>query len=102
MRANVAALTAESSEHPILRRYAKIGRTISGQEAAPEATAIEAGIGRVTQMAVDLRIPRLGTLGLTPQHIPELAALARRASSMRYNPVVLSDDALKRILRDAL
>ena len=64
----------------------------------PDATAIEAGIGRVTQMAVDLRIPRLGTLGLTPQNIPELAALARRASSMRYNPVVLSDDALVKIL----
>lgn len=102
MRANVAALESASRAHPVLRRYADIGRTVTSQVTLPDAAAIEAGIRHVAELTDRLGIPRLGPHGLTPAAIPELVALARRASSMRYNPVVLSDDALATILRQAM
>jgi alcohol dehydrogenase class IV len=102
MAANVQALAAESAEHPWLRRYATIGRTLTGQAALPQANAVEAGIGCVAELHRKLEIPSLREFGLTQNAIPELAALARQASSMRYNPVALSDSALCRILELAL
>jgi alcohol dehydrogenase class IV len=48
-----------------------------------------------------LRIPPLADYGLTAERIPELVALGRRASSMRYNPVELSEAALADVLRQA-
>jgi alcohol dehydrogenase class IV len=48
-----------------------------------------------------LRIPPLRDFGLQPAHVPHIVALARKASSMRYNPVVLSDETLIQILNAA-
>jgi alcohol dehydrogenase class IV len=49
-----------------------------------------------------LQIPRLSTYGLREEHIPEMVALAKKSSSMKFNPVVLADDVLSNILRSAL
>ena len=46
--------------------------------------------------------PRLGTFGFTPDRVPEMVALARKASSMRYNPVVLPDETLAKVLSAAI
>ena len=40
--------------------------------------------------------------GLREGDIPNMIALARKASSMRFNPVVLSDEALSAALRNAI
>jgi alcohol dehydrogenase class IV len=49
-----------------------------------------------------LRIPRLNSFGLTSEKISVLAELAEKASSMRYNPVVLSQQTLCEILEKAV
>jgi alcohol dehydrogenase class IV len=64
--------------------------------------AIEGGIEFVSELVERLEIPHLGSFGLSQANIAELIGPARRASSMRYNPVVLSDDALTDILHKAL
>jgi alcohol dehydrogenase class IV len=101
MAANVAALRAASSGQPSLDRYATIGRALTGQSALPEAEAIDAGIRFTLDLVRQLRIPPLADYGLTAERIPELVALGRRASSMRYNPVELSEAALADVLRQA-
>jgi alcohol dehydrogenase class IV len=95
IRANIAALRAESPDHPALRRYGTVSAIVGGSNDGDPSDAI-------ARLVKDLRIPRLGQYGLTEQHVPEMVALARKASSMRYNPVVLSDDALAGILRAAI
>lgn len=99
MAANLQALRAQTPDHPGLERYAAIGQILTGVSgpAGPEA-----GVQFVTRLACDLNIPPLRTFGLTEDQIPELAGLARQASSMRYNPVVLPDAVLQAILRKAL
>jgi hypothetical protein len=49
-----------------------------------------------------LSLPRLRAFGMTDSDVEPMVQLAKRASSMRYNPVVLPNDALAQILRGAL
>ncbi len=102
MSANVAALRAESPAHPALGRYARVGRMLTGggEPGAPEA--VDAGIAFAGELARDLKIPRLGEFGLTVDDGAKMVSLARKSSSMRYNPVVLSDEALEGILASAM
>jgi alcohol dehydrogenase class IV len=101
VRANITALQAESAEHPCLGRYDHVGRMLTGDHALEPAEARQAAVQFLGDLARQLQIPPLATFGLQPRQIPELVALARKASSMRYNPVVLSDEALTEILTAA-
>ena len=60
------------------------------------------GINRSREFVRELELPSLSTFGVTESDIPPMVDLAKRASSMRYNPVELSDDALREILRKSL
>ena len=102
MRANVDALRTAAPDHPCLARYADIGRALTGKHDLPDRDAIERGIQVARELAERLQIPRLGNFGLTPENIGELAGLAQKASSMRYNPVVLAEAVLIDILRQAM
>ena len=54
------------------------------------------------QLAADLNIPGLATYGVSEKAFPEIIAKARNASSMKANPVEISDSELTDILRNAL
>jgi alcohol dehydrogenase class IV len=101
MAANVAALREQSPEHPFLARYADIGGALC-QDRTSGGSATEAAIHAVSTLVADLHIPRLGEFGLTQARVAEMVALARKSSSMRYNPVVLSDQALAHALTGAI
>ncbi len=101
VRANIAALQAESNEHPCLERYADVGRIVTGQDELESAEARHVAVQFLEDLTLQLGIPSLGAFGLEPHQFPDLVALAGKASSMRYNPVVLSDEALTEILSKA-
>ena len=101
MAGNIAALRAKSPDHPTLTRYARVGRLL-GVTCADDAAAADAGVVAVASLVGSLSIPPLSRFGLTGSHVPEMVALAHKASSMRFNPVALSDDALAHVLRQAL
>jgi alcohol dehydrogenase class IV len=101
MAANIAALRSQSREHPVLRRYAAVGRLL-GPGAGGDERAMDAGVAATSALVSDLRIPPLRQYGLTLQRVPEMVALARKASSMRFNPVALTDDALAEALTRAI
>ena len=102
MAANVAALRAQFSEHSVLDRYAEIGRHLALGHAGRDGASPEGAVDAAGALVEELRIPRLGTFGLTRREVPEMVALAKKASSMRYNPVVLSDEALSAALEAAI
>jgi alcohol dehydrogenase class IV len=95
--ANVAALRAGPTGHPALARYAEAAALLTGDPGA----AIEDGIAWVRQTLALLAIPGLGTFGLAPAQGKAIATQAQRSSSMRGNPVVLSDDDLRAIIARA-
>jgi alcohol dehydrogenase class IV len=95
--ANVEALRALPSQQggEALNRYAEIGRRLAIGGGVDTCASFTRDLVR------DLAIPPLSQYGLTPQHIPEMVALARKTSSMRFNPVVLTDEALSKALSTA-
>jgi alcohol dehydrogenase class IV len=50
----------------------------------------------------DLKLPPLGHFGITRESVPAMVELAKRASSMRYNPVALDESALEAIISGAI
>jgi alcohol dehydrogenase class IV len=102
MAANIGAARASAGGAAILARYAEAGRALTGRRELSAEEAFAAGLEFVRQLARDLAIPRLGGFGVTEGDIAEVVGLARKASSMKFNPVELSEEALSRVLRAAL
>ena len=96
MDVNVRALQVHAAGSP--SRYAEIARILTGRSDA----TISDGIEWVRSLCADLEIPGLSRYGLTEAGIPTVVAEAQRASSMKGNPVVLSDRELAAVLRQAL
>ncbi len=100
--ANVAALEARAPDSAALERYATLGRLLARlPETTTGADAREALVAELRRWTALLAIPGLGTYGLRDAGIPAIVADGR-GSSMRTNPVVLTDDELTRVLLDAL
>jgi alcohol dehydrogenase class IV len=102
MRANIDAARGADAAHPLLARYAEVGRALAGDRLLEDGAAVETAVDLAGGLARDLRIPGLGEYGLEEQGIPGLVEMARRASSMKYNPLELPPDTLAGILRAAL
>jgi alcohol dehydrogenase class IV len=97
MRANLEALR-QQGDQAVVERYAVIARIFTSRgDARPED-----GIEWVEALVHDLGIPRLAAYGATPDDFPALASQAKKASSMKGNPVELSAVALVEILERAL
>ncbi|HVN04797.1 MAG TPA: iron-containing alcohol dehydrogenase [Bryobacteraceae bacterium] len=93
MRVNIAALPRAA-----LDRYAAIARILTGHDdAAPED-----GAGWVEALCRDLEIQPLGAYGIREADVPELAAKAATASSMKANPIVLTPHQLEDLLTSAI
>ena len=97
--ANVDAIRARSETDPVLNRYASVGRLLCGDKKIPEKEAIDSAICCTSDLTHQLQIPPLSQFGLSELDIMPMVQLARTASSMRYNPIELSNDALSEVLR---
>jgi alcohol dehydrogenase class IV len=100
VRANLAAARGSQVEGRVCVRAARIGEAITGVRYSSNEEAAEAAVVRLEEIQRELAIPRLGTLGLEERDIPRLVA-GSRGSSMRYNPVDLTDEQLDAALRSA-
>jgi alcohol dehydrogenase class IV len=101
LSANVAALRQQNAG-PVLARYASLGRQLPGAPHAGDDQAIDALLAFAADLKRELQIPPLQQFGLKVEHLPAITALARKASSMKFNPVVLSDEALAQAMQAAM
>jgi alcohol dehydrogenase class IV len=98
MEANIRALRAHDPESSALERYREIARVLTDdREASPEE-----GAAWVRQLVLTLRIPGLAAYGLREEHLSDIAAKAAHASSMKANPVDLSQPELIWILEQSI
>jgi alcohol dehydrogenase class IV len=98
MEANVAALRERDPSSPLLGRFERVARVLTGNESA----SIADGVDFVRQLAKELEVPSLATYGVTSAHVAEIVAKAAVASSMKGNPVVLTPAELVGVLERAL
>ena len=81
-----------------LERYAQIARTVTDD---PGATVAE-GVAALAALVKACGVPGLGAFGLTEGDFDDVVAKSKESSSMKGNPVALSDEELKDMLRRAL
>jgi len=97
MEANVKALRERYAESDTLTRYYEVARWLTGDA---EATA-NAGVEWVRQLASDLKIAPLRSYGIREADLPGLVEKASRASSMKANPIPLTEEELTAIVKTA-
>ena len=105
-RTNLAALAERAPGSWALDRYAEAGRLLAGAPARTSGTVTDDAARRALPTTLDgladaLRIPRLATFGVTADAFPALVAESR-GSSMRTNPVALTDGEIGAILAASL
>ena len=101
LRANLAAAAGTPAEERFVHRLATIGSTLVGEPFVSPNEAIDHSLEHIIWLQRRLEIPALRELGVTADDLPVLVKNAR-GSSMRTNPVDLSDQQLMEILEDAL
>ena len=97
MEVNVKALQRRGTLE-FLSRYDEVARLLTGK---PDAGATH-GIDWIHDLCNALDVAPLFEFGITEAHFPEMIAGAKRASSMKGNPVELTDEELIEILRKAV
>lgn len=95
---NLTALRDRDAGNPSLAKADDVAQLLTGD---PGATGDDAVVWLADLVAV-FDIPGLASYGATEVDLPELAAAGRRASSMRANPIELSDPELVTILRRSM
>ena len=98
MEANVHALRDRAPESPALPRYDEIARLLTGNTAATASDAVF----WIQALCDTLALPGLRRFGLAEDAFPEAVAKAAKASSMKGNPIELTDEELRAILAHAL
>jgi alcohol dehydrogenase class IV len=98
MAANIQALRDRNSPSDILRRYQQVAAWVTGDsQAVPED-----GVEWVRRLVRVLNIPGLSAYGIGGADVPGLVAQAMSASSMKANPVALTQQQLAMTLEAAL
>jgi alcohol dehydrogenase class IV len=93
LEVNLRALRARAPQHPTLARFQEVASLLTGNA---EARAEDA-IAWVKELCQALSVPGLRRYGLTETEVPRLVEKARVASSMKANPLTLTDEELTEI-----
>ena len=96
--ANARALRQRAPSHPALARMSEVACILTGEPGASPDRAVL----WLEALVAELEIPGLSQYGLGHQHLEVLVSKAQRASSMRGNPIELSEAELGQIAEQAL
>lgn len=95
---NLRAIAARAPGHPAAARFDEVAALLTGE---PEARAGDA-VAWLRALVADLRVPGLAAHGMRDADVPAVVAGARAASSMKGNPIELTDGELADIATRAL
>jgi len=98
IEANVRALHDRAAGSPALARYDEIARLLTGNSTAQACDAVS----WVQDMCATFALPPLRRFGLAEDDFPTAIAKAKKASSMKGNPIELTEAELRTILARAI
>ena len=98
VKVNLSALRDRASGHPAVLRMGEVATLLTGR---PDADPEDA-IGWLRELTTALSIPGLMSYGLDDAEIPAVVAAAQKASSMRANPIELTDAEVREIVTRSL
>lgn len=98
MEANIRALTKRKPDHFSLTRYHEIAGLLTGNDKAD----LLDGPAAVKKMVETFNIPGLAAYGFHQGEMELLITKAQQTSSMKGNPITLTDEELEQILLAAM
>ncbi|RLJ67666.1 iron-containing alcohol dehydrogenase [Sulfurisoma sediminicola] len=98
---NIAAMDAREPDNPALPKYAEIGRRFAMQKGLNGRDARDYLVTTLRQWDEQLKLPRLSAYRIGAADFPRIVANSR-GSSMKTNPIVLTDTEITQILEARL
>jgi alcohol dehydrogenase len=98
---NVEAMEAREPDNPALPKYAEIGRRFAMQKGLNGKDARDWLVRTLRQWQEELQLSRLSAYRIASADFPRIVANSR-GSSMKTNPIVLTDAEIARILEARL
>jgi len=102
LEANLHALQDREPSSPALERLTEACRRLLGTTHGTAEETVNAAAQWVRRICREMELPGLGTYGLQEDDLVPLAVAAKRASSMKANPVTLTEAELIGIIRSAV
>jgi alcohol dehydrogenase class IV len=97
LRANFEEINKKIDDNDSLIRFSKISQILTGTSPASPQSAIQ----WIRDLCKKLEIKGLSSLGVKMEDFDSIVQKAVVSSSMKKNPVILSEDALHRILNES-
>ena len=98
MEANIKSLQARAPNSAALDRYDEVAQILTS---VPTAKASD-GVAWVHELCSQLRVQPLSAYGIQNSDFPDIVAKSRNASSMKGNPIELTEHELEEILEKAI
>lgn len=96
-RVNISALKRRAPDSPALSRYSEAARILTGINSANSEDLIY----WLKEICIALKIPSLSRLGIPTDEFQTIIAKAINSSSMKGNPITLTEEELAEILLTA-
>lgn len=100
-RVNIEAMSSREPDNPALDKYAGLAELLCRQRFSHREPAWQALVDLLAEWTERLALPRLGSLGLSPEGVGEVVANSR-GSSMKTNPIVLTDAEIQDLVERRL
>jgi len=97
IKANIKALEERKLSSIVLTKYGKIAQIVTKNDKAKPKDLIR----WTDELYKKLNMPHLSEVDLKEEQIEELISKAKISNSMKGNPIVLTDDELRGIIKDA-
>jgi len=98
MEVNAHLLKTRAPEGEKIQRFEQVARWVTGDDHAE----IQDGVEAVGALGKFLKIPSLSNYGIREEDFPAIIHKAKRSSSMKGNPGLLSEDDMALILKKSL
>lgn len=98
MKTNIEALETRNSESPVLKRYREIAQICTGKFNVES----KEGVAWIEDLCQTFNIPSMSQFGLSENDFSILVEKAKKASSMKGNPIDLTDEEIINILNHVI
>jgi alcohol dehydrogenase class IV len=98
---NIKSMLSREPENKALAKYVQVAELLCEKHFNEPETAYDALVNLLTKWTNELNLPRLSHYGLKETGLDQVIANCR-GSSMKTNPIVLTDGEIRRVLMDRL
>ena len=100
-RVNIETMESRDAENPALVKYSKAGRLFRGKAHLDDAGARVVLVHTLAEWTEHMKLPRLASYGVAESELDHVVTHCR-GSSMKTNPIVLTDAEVRTILQRRL